>query len=525
MISKSAKHIICLTAVLLLNVIVAYAQNDRFRGVSFRDLHLSKEDSALLRINSIWYTGQDQYGDVGSNGSFYNKWTKEKEKYYPIMKEAWNYCVTHVPFQGRVYDDGVLLNMWMFLATEDSIKKMGYYDEMMKIYDQEIEHVDTINLHAQRQSEKTSVGGLMMKKARRYMECIIPNNPDPYSDEKLKELYMAAGNRMQADIKAGKEIGGDIDHGGLEYYLGFAINDYAHAINNFNQKSGVKIPPRKMINGVYDIEELRKNGTSEDKIQIIAQRNREIDSLQSIKKVFDDEKRALRDPVLERYNFIVEFCTDQIQALSKDYIDTLSTEGTDSVDVVLEKVVAPYNQLKDRCNAYMEGARINVNMQSLADVEAEYANQLESHKDSLKWLNKVKLMCEETSDFGEDNLFYYFYEDVTKYYEVLLEKLAAQNPSGQSKQQRASNIYYLSAVKYMNQVRGMRGEAMLKTVALIIYYLNEAIRTDPTNAAIYQRVKRGYTGQSGMKGEMMMAGIMEGRTITVNGVTFKVVLR
>ena len=151
MISRNAKNIIYLLAVLLLNVIVAYAQNDRFRGVSFRDLHLSKEDSALLRINSIWYTGQDQYGDVGSNGSFYNKWTKEKEKYYPIMKEAWNYCVTHVPFQGRVYDDGVLLNMWMFLATEDSIKKMGYYDEMMKIYDQEIEHVDTINLHAQRQ--------------------------------------------------------------------------------------------------------------------------------------------------------------------------------------------------------------------------------------------------------------------------------------------------------------------------------------------------------------------------------------
>ena len=184
------------------------------------------------------------------------------------------------------------------------------------------------------------------------MECIIPNNPDPYSDEKLKELYMAAGNKMQADIKAGKEIGGDIDHGGLEYYLGFAINDYVHAINNM--PGNVRLPTRLSIKGVYDIEKLSEMGNvSEENIQKIAQRNKEIDSLQNINKMKADEKRALRDPVLERYNFIVEFCTDQIQALSKDYIDTLSTEGTDSVDVVLEKVVAPYNQLKDRCNAYM----------------------------------------------------------------------------------------------------------------------------------------------------------------------------
>lgn len=516
-------HIIYLMGVLLMSVITANAQNDRFKGVSFRDLHLSKEDSACLRINSIWYTGQDQYGDVGSNESFYNKWVKEKEKYYPIMKEAWTYCITHVPFQGRVYDDGVLLNQWMYLAAEDSLKKKEYYDEMMKIYDSEIENIDTINLCAQRQSERTSVGGLMMKKARKYLELVIPNTPDPYQDEKAQELFVAAGDRMRDDIKSGKDIGGDIDYGGMEYYLGFAINDYVKAINSM--PGGVKIPNRLTIKGVYDIDKLREMGNvSEENIQKIAQRNREIDSLQNINKKNADDKRSLRDPVLDRYNLIVEFCTNQIQALSKDYIDTLSTEGTDSVDVVLEKVVAPYNELKDRCNMYMAGARINVNYQSLADVEAEYANLLQSHKDSLRWLNKVKLMCEETSDFGEDNLFYYFYEDVTKCYEDLLEKIAAQGSRSESRQQRASNIYYLSAVKYMNQVRGMRGEAMLKTVALIIYYLNEAIRTDPLNAALYQRTKRAYTGQSGMKGEMMMAGIMEGRTITVNGVTFKVVL-
>lgn len=511
--------------------VLAQQSNERLRGVDFKDLHLSPIDSAVLRINSTWYSARDQYGEVhSSNETFYIKWTAEKEKYYPIMKEAWKYCIEHQPYQVNLYKDGVLLNLWMFQAT----KNMTYFDEMMKVYDMRIQNIDSINAHARRESDKSSEGGIMMQKARAYAKYIIKED-SVYTDSRAKELFVSAAETIRKDFNANKDLGGDIDHGGLQYYLGFALNDYANIVNNIQgvksiAKKGIRNKEDgKLVTDTAKIRELAPNMPDIDnKLIEIEKHNQMVDSLNNISKDNDELKRRAKEPLLDRYNFIKDFCDRQINSLILDYVDTLSTDGTDSLDVMMREVVSPYKQLLAICDENMRLAHIDVNIQLLQDVEEKYSAELQSHKDSLQWLRKIKEICELTTDFNSDNLFYGFYEEVCDYYEQLEAKIAASKANTNTNQgkKRIDNVYYLSARKYINQVSGKRLDATVcRYYALIIYYLNEASRTDPLNSHVYQETKRYYTKQSAFRQELFMAGIREGQTLTVDGVTFKVVLR
>ena len=67
-------------------VFSTYAQTE-LHGVDFTDHHYSALDSALLRRNSVLYSGRDAWGTVSdANLTIFNKWVKDKEKYYPMMK-------------------------------------------------------------------------------------------------------------------------------------------------------------------------------------------------------------------------------------------------------------------------------------------------------------------------------------------------------------------------------------------------------------------------------------------------------
>ena len=503
----------------------------RLRGVDFKELHLSPIDSAVLRINSTWYSARDQYGEVNSsNETFYIKWTNDKEKYYPIMKEAWKYCIDHQPNQVRLYKDGIWLNIWMLQAMEDSVKRMKYFDETMKVYDMWIQNLDSINKYTNRISDRSSVGGIMMQKARDYTEYIMKKGKNVYQDAKAKELFVSAAEIIRRDYNLGKDLGGDIDQGGLQYYLGFALNDYANIVNNIQ---GVKIMKKKgaynkegvLITDTAELKQMIKNKTPEE-WEAIEKHNQMVDSLNNLSKDNDRLRREAKEPLLEKYNFIIELCDRQINTLTEDYND--KTGGTDSTDVVISNVVRPYNQLKELCaNMLKNDAHIDVSIQHLQDVELQYGIDLDSHKKDITWLNLVLDMCENTIDFSTNNLSYPFYEEVYNYYIVESREIEKKKKEERDKKKKdyidskSRNEWYYKAYNLYNSLpRARINVEMARKIALIYYYLNRAITANPNQSGDCQKMKDDLRPM-GAKGELMMAGIKEGQMITVNGVTFK----
>lgn len=476
---------------MMLTVSAVVEAQTPFRGVDFTMLHLSPVDSALLRMNSVMYSGWDTYGEVTSSKStIYGKWAKNYERYYPVMRESWKYCLDHAPYQVRLYKEGVKFYQFMIQgAGEDSVKRVKYGKELMALYDLHIQNLDSINAHVKRISDKSSKGNMMLRKASTYEYFVLgqaKQGEEYYSTQRkavMYPMYKDAVNMIKKTFDEGTDNGGDVDITALKTYFVYAFYNYVDTFNAHLQNDSVN------------------------------------------KKIRADAKNVL----LTEYNFMRDFCDRQVQDLGADYVDTLSVDGTDSLDVVLRNVVAPYKDLMAFCDQNMQGAGISVAIQTLEDAWAEYTNDLNSHKDSLAWLNRIKVLCESTIDFSPDNEYYFFYEQVDKLRSAALEKAMANAKDAATQRQMKkyeTNEYETRARAAMNSLRGRRMDpTTAKTIALVIYYLNRAIATNPGRASVYQSWKNSYINQAGFRGELMMAGVMEGQTITVNGVTFKVSLR
>ena len=242
-----------------------------------------------------------------------------------------------------------------------------------------------------------------------------------------------------------------------------------------------------------------------------------------MKKIRDAAKVVL----LDEYNFMKDFCDSQIQDIGRDYVDSLSMDGSDSLDVVQEKVVAPYKRLMTLCDDNMRAFNINVSVQTLAAAANLYDMELESHKDSLVWLARVMRDCESAMDFDPDNMYYSFYEDVERYYTAALEKARDNNNARTYRRSReGGNEFYMKARPLYNKIvafsQGRLGmdNSTFNSGLLCIYYLNQAIRTDPGHATTYMKMRAWIS--KGIKAEAFYRNVTSGQTVTVNGVTFTV---
>ena len=467
-------------------VFSADAQTE-LHGVDFTDHHYSALDSALLRRNSVLYSGRDAWGTVSdANLTIFNKWVKDKEKYYPMMKEAWTYCLNHAPYQYRLYKDGILFYQWMIDGANDDLSRSKYVSELMALYDKQIQNLDSINAHVRRISDRSSKGNMMIRKAMAYEYYVLGKEQEGveyYSTQRktaMYPMYREAVNVLQNTFEEGADNGGDVDMIGLRNYFLYAV---WHCVDTLNAH---------LTN----------------------------DSISN--KVRAEAKATL----LREYNFMKDFCNKQVQSLGADYIDSLSVEGGDSIEVVQNKVVAPYKELMAFCDENMENLQINVIIQTLADADLNYGEELESHKDSLAWLYRLKTTCENTIDFSPDNIFYPFYEDVEKLYDEALEK-TKQSTTITQKQIRKyeGNPYFAKAQPlYNTMIRFSRsGKTNMDNTTfysglLCIYYLNQAGRTDPGNATKYNKMKAWV--RKGVSQEAFFKGVQRGQIVTVNGVTF-----
>lgn len=455
-----------------------------YRGVDFTTLHLSPVDSALLRMNSVMYSGWDVDGVVtNSNATVYIKWAKNPEKYYPVMREAWKYCIDHAPYQVRLYKEGTRLFQDMIaVVKEDSVKKMKYCDELMKVYDKRIQNLDSINAYVKRVSDRSSRGNMMLYKAWTY-DYFVLGNEQGVSEKSISIMYPkykeAIGVVKQA-FEEGLENAGDVDVDGLYRYFGYAAHKF---FNTFNDA-----------------------GQYEDSIR---------------KKIRDNAKAV----ILDEYNFMKDFCYKQMESLGSDYIDTLSVEGGDSLDVVQEKVLMPYKNFMAFCDANMKGFNINVAIQKLEDAERVYGPDLEKNKNSLEWLTRVKKDCEQCLDCTPDNYLYYpFYEDIERLWDEAMSKPRPgpdpDNPTPKINRWAAlAKPLYNRVVKFYNSGKGNMDNGTFDAALLCIHYYKKARGEDPGNMSSYnQKIK---WLQSGVRSEAFFrTNVKRGQTYVVNGVSF-----
>lgn len=487
------KKILCLLFIFVASI-QSYSQE--LRGVDFTLVNrpaFSALDSALLRRNSTMYSGKNAWGTADATESILFKWYSNKKKYYPVMIEAWKYCIDRLPYQLRLYRDGILLNQLMIGEAADSVSRAKYGNEIMSIYDKQIQNIDSINFYVKRLSDRSSKGNILMQKAYWYLPYVlgverksqVENDEDqlrPDVKAVMYPMYKEAIGVIKQMYDSGDDHGGGVSEGdiGLPYYLiDYFTYEFYHFADIFNA-------------------------------------HLENDSIN--KSIRDTAKKDL----LEEYNFMRDFCNRQIQELGADYVDTLSVDGGDSINVVEEKILKPYRDVLDVCNYYMSRAGINVQVQTLADADNMYYDELEIHKDSLAWLSRVKMLCENTTDFSPDSPYYPFYEDVCNYYDTALEKAKTTMSHKQiTKYQR--NQYEEKYQKLFAEFRKrymQKDATAIRDACLCIYYLNLAKRYNPGSAARYA-TQKAYLSKY-IASQAFWVSITRGQSITHRGVTFTV---
>ena len=94
-----------------------------------------------------------------SNISVYTEYVKTnnfKDAYKP-----WKAVFEEAPFaQVGTYTNGAKILRWMYANEKDATKQAAYFDELMKVYDQRIQHLDRLNKLVKKDATKGSVIGM-----------------------------------------------------------------------------------------------------------------------------------------------------------------------------------------------------------------------------------------------------------------------------------------------------------------------------------------------------------------------------
>lgn len=492
--------------VMLMMGVVAYAQVT-FRGVDFTNHHFSALDSAVLRRNSVMYSGRDAYGQVrDSKETAYIKWYNNKEKYYPVMHEAWKYCLNKLPYQLNMYKDGdYLYQQMMNEYMDDSVRCKKYTDELLKLYDLRIQNIDSINAHVKRVSDKSSKGNMMLFKTRVY-DYYIMGNRNGVSEKSIPIMYPMYKEAMEEIRKAyneGLDNGGDVDMDGLYSFFDYTANKYFYTYISVD--------------------------SAPDSVR---------------KKVLDDAKKVL----LEDYNFLKDFCYQQMERLGADYVDTLSVGGEDSLEVVQQKVIMPYKEFLTHCEKNLvESLKIRVAVQTLAMAEGLYGLDLDKYKEELNrieklndkskeikklkeiknWFTRVKKDCEETIDCTPDNILYYpFYEETDnllgKVEEIMKGiKIPGPRPDDPLLWYNKAKPFWNRCLQANQRTKGQVDDASFDAALYCIYCYKNGLRRDPGNQKLYKD-RIAWLRKACRAEAFMRTNVKQGQMRTVNGETFPI---
>lgn len=513
-------------------------------------------DSTLLKRQSDLYSGKR------SDNKLFYLWVEKPHEYFPALYEAWNYCVTHSPEQYNFYKDGQEMLQYMLQSSTTEADSLKYLDMKMKLYDLRAANIDSINAYVKNVKNKSSKVAIQMRQINEWDLFYVKKNSDSLHAEKLYEKYLPVISSLNEALARGEDAGGDLQPSDLNRFFYTSGSHYAHvyyiannaegrksledaAIAEYNDsvdqqkkllaafKDSLNIPDLKTLDRrnpeqVKEYNEkmtLYKEEVAKLNEYIAKQQVRLKNKRSEISSSSNEAVNAVKKVIIDQYEMIKDIVDRQKQSLAKDFeIDpSLSEEEAQAkVDAAIAEICAPYDNLIEYCQQTLEGLRINLGESSLMDLDTKYYDQLASHKDSLQWLNRLRLTCESTIDFDPNDPFYL---EVTKYFDACYEQYLKRQSDGQGGQKaavvQAVNKSYSQGTAAWRAMGSARGnEAKLKLALLACYYFDKAAREDPGNAGKYRKHSSDLRRMA--KSEAFMAGIKNGQSLTVNGVTFTV---
>jgi len=133
--------------------------------------------------------------EVLNNLSLYQE--EFRNQNYAGAFEYWKYVFDNAPLaQIRVYTDGAWILETLIPKESDPVKKQEYFDLLMKLYDQRLEHLDDLNSFATKKTFTTK-GNIICRKA--YDFAAFNPNPD---NNKAYEMFRSGITDMGPNTEA-----------------------------------------------------------------------------------------------------------------------------------------------------------------------------------------------------------------------------------------------------------------------------------------------------------------------------------
>lgn len=403
-ISKIDRGIIrsvLLVLILLQCSVQGFAQSDdktSFWGVSsFNQYKDNKIEYILLgRANDLYSNTQNIYPTI------LQKWRDNKEKYFPLMYEAWNYCMQKCPDDKNLYLDGEILFRKMIENSDDKAKKQEYFDSLMAVYDKRIANIDAINAHVHKATAKSSENTVRLGKVNDWA-LYSPNRPINDSlllEEKLYEGYLNVFNSIIEDINEGKDAGGDLRVEDIGKFFNYSVRHYVNTYNSIEEPSIIAKKRDEMHAYRDSLRALRDVAqNSDEKNRLITLINDSIDGFNtvndSLTALWNIKKGKIKSVTLGHFHFVKYIAEKQKESLASDSINTV------------------YTNLVYSCERYMDNTPL-MNGESMADIEEQFKNQLEDNSDNKDFLTTLLSRCRCSDDFRPSHPFFHTVDSMLK---------------------------------------------------------------------------------------------------------------
>lgn len=412
-----------------------------FKGANVQQLAGHPEDSLLILRASEYYSAAHK-NELGMD-DVYNRWTKEPHKYYPMMFEAWKYCVDNCPEQLNLYLDGIDLHRWMISQSTNSEDSTRYYSALMDVWDERAHHVDLINKTVTKKSLVSSYNSIRMSKV---YDWISFGSDRPTDNDSLYVLLFDQFEPIVDDfiesINNGESNGSDLSADQLwtffnSVYTKWKVEYNKSATSGDPEFQNAAEKYNHLVDSARTIRDSYKDAA--DKAIAAFNRNKTNASLQAkAQEAINARNKANAD-----YNTFVAQQNEWYRPIKEAHdtkmghqsleISSILTNNYDKLKRIVDKINSElesdtidnsYTAMIDRCqewiDAYGNGIATRKTMDQLF---MEYMDSIDAHKDNFRWLDELVVKYKYTSDFDSNDA---DYQQVVAYRDVAYKKVVEE---------------------------------------------------------------------------------------------------
>lgn len=504
-----------------------------FKGANVQQLAGHPEDSLLILRASEYYSAAHK--KELNKDDVYNRWRVEPHKYYPMMYEAWKYCIDNCPEQLNLYLDGIDLHRWMInqsTTPEDSAK---YYEALMEVWDRRANNVDLINKTVTKKSLVSSYNSIRMNKVYDWIS-FGSDRPTDYDSlyVLLFEQFEPIVDDFIESINNGESNGSDLSADQLWTFFNSVYTKWKVENNKFATSSdpAYKEAADKYNHLVDSARTVRDAYISEaDKAKAAFNRNKTNASLQAkAQEAINAREKAKADynafvaqqnewflPIKEEHDAKTGHTSLEISAILLDNFDKMK-RIVDKINSELESdtIDNTYTAMIGRCQHWIdEYANGIAKRKTMVQLFMENMDSIDTHKDDYRWLDKLVVEYKYTIDFDSNDP---DYQQVVAYRDAAYHKLVEE---GSKVKSTTISVKTGSRINYYNKAYDAFNKARSREqyFVLCVYYCDKAIEAGQQVSDARDLKSKCMKGIPGWK---FMSGHKTGEYITIEGMRLRI---